>query len=82
MTGVAVNVTEVPVQIVVADAAMLTLTGLFGFTVMLTVFEVAGLPVVQVSEDVITQFTASRSTKVAFVYVAPPVPTGAPFRYH
>ena len=58
MTGVAVNVTEVPVQIVVADAAMLTLTGLFGFTVMFTGFDVAGLPVVQVSVEVITLLTA------------------------
>ena len=82
MTGVAVNVTDVPVQMVVAEAAILTLTGLFGFTVMATVFDVAGLPVVQVSDDVITQFTASVLASVALVYVAAPVPTGLPFRYH
>ena len=67
MTGVAVNVTEVPVQIVVAEAAILTLTGLFGFTVMFTVFDVAGLPVVQVSEEVMTQFTASPLFSAALV---------------
>ena len=82
MTGVAVNVTEVPVQIVVAEAAILTLTGLFGFTVMFTVFDVAGLPVVQVSEEVMTQFTASPLFRAALVYVALLLPTAVPFRYH
>ena len=82
MVGVAVNVTEVPVQIVVAEAAMLTLTGLFGFTVMFTVFDVAGLPVVQVSDEVMTQFTASRLFRAALVYVALLLPTAVPFRYH
>ncbi|KAF5050052.1 hypothetical protein DSECCO2_433500 [anaerobic digester metagenome] len=67
MVGVAVKVTEVPAQIVVAEAAILTLTGLFGFTVIATVFDVAGLPVVQVSDDVITQFTASVLASVALV---------------
>jgi hypothetical protein len=49
LVGVAVKVTLVPAQIVVAEAEMLTLTGKFGFTVMVTVFEVAGLPVGQVA---------------------------------
>ena len=57
MVGVAVNVTLVPEQIVVADAEMLTLTGKLGFTVMVTVLEVAGLPVAQVALEVITQVT-------------------------
>lgn len=47
------NVTEVPAQIVVPGlAAMLTLTGRFGFTVIVRVFDVAGLPVGQVALDV------------------------------
>jgi len=54
LVGVAVNVTLVPAQIVVAEAAMLTLTGRFGFTVVLMVFDVAGLPVTQVSLEVRT----------------------------
>lgn len=55
MVGVAVKVTLVPLQIVVADAEMLTLAGRFGFTVIVTVLEVAGLPVAQVALEVITQ---------------------------
>lgn len=61
------NVTLVPEQMVVADADMLTLTGKFGLTVMVTVFEVAGLPVAQVALDVITQVTASLFTRVVLV---------------
>ena len=59
MTGVAVNVTEVPAQTGFADAAMVTLTGRFGFTVMVTVLDVAGLPVLQVISDVMTTYTWS-----------------------
>ncbi len=54
MVGVAVKVTLVPEQIVVAVAETLTLAGRFGFTVIVTVFEVAGLPVAQVAFDVKT----------------------------
>jgi hypothetical protein len=49
---VAVKVTLVPEQIVVAEADILTLTGRLGFTVMVTVLEVAGLPVAQVAFEV------------------------------
>ena len=59
MTGVAVNVTEVPVQTGLADAVTETLTGSSGFTVMVTVFDVAGLPVGQVAFEVSTQVTTS-----------------------
>lgn len=62
MAGVAVKVTLVPAHIVVADAAMLTLAGRFGFTVIVRRFEVAGLPVIQVALDVITQLTTSLFT--------------------
>ena len=57
LVGVAVNVTLVPEQIVVAVAEILMLTGRFGFTVMVIVFDVAGLPVAQVALEVITQVT-------------------------
>ena len=55
--------TLVPAQIVVADAEILTLTGRFGFTVMVTVLDVAGLPVAQVALDVNTQVTTSLFTR-------------------
>ena len=57
MVGVAVKVTFIPEHMVVADAEILMLTGKFGFTVMVIVFDVAGLPVAQVAFDVITQVT-------------------------
>ena len=59
MVGVAVNVTLLPAQIVVAVAEILTLAGKLGLTVMLTVFDVAGEPVTQVAFEVITTVTAS-----------------------
>ena len=46
------NVTEVPAQTVVAEAAIETLTGSSGFTVMVTVLLIAGLPVGQVALEV------------------------------
>ena len=64
-TGVAVNVTFVPSQIVVASAAIVMLTGRFGFTVIVTVSEVAGLPVEHVASDINTQYTSSLSVSVA-----------------
>ena len=53
LVGVAVKVTDVPAQIVLPGfAEILTLTGKFGFTVIVTVFDVAGFPVAQVAFDV------------------------------
>ena len=59
MVGVAVKVTEVPAQTGLAEAAIATLIGKFGLTVMVTTFEVAGLPVAQVALEVKIQVTAS-----------------------
>ena len=42
MTGVAVNVTDVPAHTWFADGATETLTGNNGFTTMVTVLDVAG----------------------------------------
>lgn len=83
MVGVAVNVTLVPEQ-TVADglAAMLTLTGRFGFTVIVIVFDVAGEPVAQSAFDVNTQVTVFPFVNVAFVYVGEFVPTFVPFSFH
>ena len=65
--GVAVKVTDVPEQMVLADAAMLTLTGRFGLTVMVTWLEVAGLPVAQVALEVSIHVTLSLFAKAALV---------------
>ena len=55
----AVKVTEVPAHTGLADGAIETLTGKFGLTVIVTVLEVAGLPVAQVAFDESTQFMIS-----------------------
>ena len=47
LTGDAVKVTELPEQTGLADEATVTLTGRFGLTVIVTAFDVAGLPVAQ-----------------------------------
>ena len=57
MVGVAVKFTVVPAHTVLAEAVIDTLTGNIGFTVMVSVFDVAGPPLWQVSEEVITTFT-------------------------
>jgi hypothetical protein len=59
LVGVAEKFTEVPAQTVVADAEIETLTGRFGLTVIITVFEIAGLPVAQVALEVNWQVIAS-----------------------
>ena len=59
MFGVAVKVTEVPEQTGFAAAAIDTLTGRFGLTVIVTVLEVAGVPVAQVAFEVNMQVMAS-----------------------
>ena len=82
MVGVAVKVTFVPEQIVVALAAILTLTGRFGFTVIVMVLEVAGLPVAQVALEVSTQLTTFPFDSVEFEYVAELTPTFTPFSFH
>ena len=58
------KVTEVPAQTVVADGEIETLTGRFGLTVIVTVFELAGLLVAQVALDVSWQVIASEFTGV------------------
>ena len=55
----AVKVTDVPAQTGFAEAAIDTLTGRFGLTTIVTVFEVAGLPEAQVAFDVTMQVIAS-----------------------
>ena len=52
MTGVAVKLTVVVVQTGLASAAIDTLTGSTGLTVIVTGAEVAGLPVGQTASEV------------------------------
>jgi hypothetical protein len=56
---VAVNVTDVPAQTGFNEAAIDTLTGRFGLTVIVIEFEVAGLPVAHVAFEVRRQVTTS-----------------------
>ena len=75
MTGVAVKVTELPAQIAPeGDAAILTLAGNTGFTVIVIGLEVAGFPDAQVKDDVITTVTASLLARVVLVKVGLFVP--------
>ena len=57
--GVAVKVTEVPVHIGFADTEIETPTGICGFTVIVIVLDVAGLPEVQLTFEVRIQLTWS-----------------------
>ena len=83
MVGVAVNVTLVPAQIILdGAAAIVTLTGRFGFTVMVTPADVAGLPVAHVALEVKTHVTISPVTKAELEYVVELIPTLAPFNFH
>ena len=68
MVGVAVNVTEVPAHIVLPGAAaILTLTGNEGFTVIVMVLLVNGLPVMHNAFDVNSQVMISPLVKAALV---------------
>ena len=59
LVGVAVKVTGVPAHIVLEGVEILTLTGKNGFTIIFTVFEIAGLPVAHMALEVSSQVTAS-----------------------
>jgi len=81
--GVAVNVTDVPAQIVVALAAIETLAVRIGLTTIVTPFDVAGEPVKHgVAFDIITQVTTSLFANVAEVNVAEFVPAFVPLIFH
>jgi hypothetical protein len=62
LVGVAVNVTEVPVQTGLADGETATLTGEAGLTVMVKVLDVAGLPDLHVRLDAMITYTWSALT--------------------
>jgi hypothetical protein len=56
---VAEKVTELPAQTVVAEAEIETLTGRVGLTDIVTMFELAGLPVAQEAFEVRIHLTKS-----------------------
>ncbi|MBK8883294.1 MAG: hypothetical protein IPN67_13185 [Bacteroidales bacterium] len=73
--GVAVNVTEVPAQIAPAGlAAILTLAGTLGLTVIVMLFDAAGEPLTQGALDVICTFMSSPFARAAEIYVADVAP--------
>ena len=80
--GVAVKVTFVPAQIVVALAETLTLTGKFRFTVIVIPVLVAGFPVAHVAFDVNTTVTTCPLVSVVVEYILLLVPTGVAPTYH
>ena len=83
MTGTAVKVTDVPAHMAPAGMAeMLTLAGRLGLTVMVTAFDVAGLPITQLALEVNTQVTMSLLANVLLVYVALLGPTTVPLSFH
>jgi hypothetical protein len=53
-----------------------------GFTLMVTVFEVAGFPETQAPLEVITQLIKSLLISALLVYVVLFVPTFVPFFFH
>jgi len=77
-----VKVTGVPAHIVLAEAETETLTGRFGLTAIVIVFDVAGLFEVQtVLDDVKTHFTASPLIGV-YVKIDEFVPLLTEFTFH
>ena len=82
MVGVAVNVTLVPVQMVVALALTATEGVTAVFTVIVTGVDVALVGEAHVSEEVITHVTISPFDRAALVYVALLPPTFPPLSFH
>jgi hypothetical protein len=64
LVGVAVKVTGVAAQTELVEASIETLTGRLEFTVIVTVLDVAGLPVAQVASEVRITVTWSLLTGV------------------
>jgi tetrahydromethanopterin S-methyltransferase subunit E len=83
LVGVAVKLTLVPAQMVVADADTDTLAGKFGFTVIVTPLDVAGDPVKHgLALDVSPTVTTSLLFSVVVVNVLLLVPALVPFTFH
>ena len=74
MVGVAVKVTELPGQIVVALAPILTLAGKLGFTVVAMLLLVTGPPIAQAAFEVITTVITWPFIRPDVEYVDPVCP--------
>ena len=81
MVGVGVNVTDIPEQIVVAEAAILTKGVTAELTIIVTALDVAVGIVAQGTVDVITHVTIFPLANTALVNVTP-VPELTPFTFH
>jgi hypothetical protein len=82
LVGVAVKVTAVPLQILVADALIETTGVAFEPTVIVIAFEVSLLGTAHPALEVNTHFTTSLFTNAVEAYVELFVPTTAPFFNH
>jgi len=82
LVGAAVKVTDAPLHIGLVDGVIATLTGRFGFTVIVVVGDVAGEPVAQVALEVRIHVTASLLLNDDEVYVVLFVPTLEPLTCH
>jgi hypothetical protein len=80
--GVAVKVTAVPLQILVADALMATTGVAFDPTEIVIALDVSLLGTAHPALDVNTHFTTSLFNKAVVAYVELFVPTTAPFFNH
>lgn len=82
LVGVAVKVTEVPAQIFVEEAEILTVGVALGVTVMVMLFDVAEVGEAQLALLLRTTLTTSLFAKVAVVNEAALVPAFTPFTFH
>ena len=82
LVALAVKVTDVPEQTVVAEVLIVILGAVVGVTVIVTAFEVADVVVAQATLDVNTQVTTSLFASVVDPNVAEFVPTFPPFTFH
>ena len=81
--GVAVNVTDVPAQIVLPGlAAILTDGATLVVTDIVIAFEPAVAGLAQVAADAITQVTISPFARLVLLYELPLAPTLLPFSFH
>lgn len=80
--AVAVNVTDCPLQIEVADGDTLTVGATVPVTVTVTALEVAVVGAAQLAFDVNTQLTTSLLFNEDVLYVLLFVPAFEPFTFH
>jgi hypothetical protein len=82
LLGDAVNVTDVPAQIVDADALTVTVGVTFALTIIVTLLEFAVVGLAQTAVEVITQVIISEFRSAPLLYVELFAPTFTPFNFH